>query len=116
MQPRGPGRPAGQNETVEGLQLLVQPVDGFLQPLGLRCSHTQTLPGFFTRRRRHAEVSADIEEIVLDGTEKYTFGAVRAIREDEADHRVQFIDLPKSLHARRVLRHARAIAKASFAL
>ncbi len=68
--------PPGKMKEVSGGKLGIQRVDFALEPIDLRLAHAQPLR--FAVLLRHAEIGAEIEQIVLDGNQ--IFGEADARR------------------------------------
>ncbi len=114
-------RPARQHERAQRVELGVERVDVALEPLDLARRDAQARVRF-SRRRRRAEIGAEIEEIVLSPRQRlFDWGkrrlAARADREArEADDAIGLVDFAESLDPRVVLGAARTIAKAGRAV
>ena len=98
-------RPAGQDEALQRLELLVEPVAVGLERLNLRLLDPQ-LP--VALREGHREVGADVEELVLDPLERIG-ECPRGDREPEL--RVQLLDRADRRDPRVGLGHAGAVAE-----
>ena len=61
---------------------------------------------------RHAKIGADIEEIVLDASERFVVAAC-GMQSRQADRGIGFIDFAIGSDAQVILRHTRAIAERS---
>ena len=94
----------GQDELLQRRKILVVVVDGVLESLDVR--------GRERRITGDRQFSAEIEQIVLDIDQESANAVGQRVRENEPDHRIQFIDGTDRFDARAVLRNARTVAEA----
>jgi hypothetical protein len=82
---RAPPKPAWQSfppfSSPFSSERLVQPVDDAFEPGGLLRPHAQPLPGGLAGRLRHAQVGADVEQIVLDAAQQLRLRQVGVLRQ-----------------------------------
>ena len=60
----------------------------------------------------NGQFAAEVEQVVLDFDQARSDVRGQRFREQYAEHRVEFVDGADGFDARRVLRHARAVAEA----
>ena len=115
MQPRGRRGSTREDEAFEGFQVFVPAVDGAFQTQVLFFDDAQRVRRLFAVHRGDAQIGPEIEEVVLNRVQELPFDDVRAIRREQTEYGVQFIDLAVGRHARVILGHAGAVAEAGFA-
>ena len=88
VQARGRRGPAREDEALQLRQVVVERVAERLQPVDQRLLDAQPA----LDRERHAEVGADVEELVLDPAERLAQLQRALAREDDAEERVELVD------------------------
>jgi hypothetical protein len=64
----------------------------------------------------NAQLAAEIEQVVLDVGQVGAYLGRQVLGQQQADHRVEFVDIAHRLHAQRVLAGAAAVAQAGGAV
>ena len=105
-----PGRAAGEDEVLEGRELLGEPVHELLERddvalLDPRHGHLRLV------LLEDAEIGAQVKELVLDRAERFDERLVQSRRERDAEDAVQLVHRPVGLDAQRVLADALAAAQ-----
>src|SRR5262249_1306083 len=111
-----PGRgrlAAGEDEALQWLQARVEAVDGGLQARDLCGRDAKTPLRFLVARGGHAQVGADVEQVVLDAAQQVRLGGLQG--QEQAEQRVQLVDGAVSGDAWVVLGDAGAVAEAGVA-
>ena len=113
MQMRRRRGPARQNERRQGGQRGVHSVDFGFQARGLARGDPQGA-GAAAPARGHAQVRAEVEQVVLDARQ-HRVGVARKMQAREANRRVRFVHRAAGFDARGVLGHAVAVAERGLA-
>ena len=97
-------RATGEDEVLQGLQIIVEPVQFVFKVLHLLCGdHLHA---------RNAHLASQVEEIVLHVGEQGAHVFRQLFAEHDADGRVGFVHLAESVDAQAVLGNPVAIAEA----
>src|SRR5829696_270906 len=108
VEPRRELAPAGEDEALELRQVGVEPVAVRLERVDLRLRYSQPVRD----PERHADVGADVEELVLHTLEHGGHLRGRLRREREAQERVDLVDRAESGDTAVELRHPAPVAEA----
>src|SRR5262245_17433573 len=103
---------AGKHEALQLLELGVEPVTVDLERIDLRLRHPQAA---IPHAERHADVGADVEQLVLDALEDGSDLRQDVAGERDADQRVELVDRPEGADPAVELGHAAAVAEARLA-
>jgi hypothetical protein len=115
---RGRGGAAGDHERAQRWQLGVDLVAGVLKPVRVVRPDAQPLPPHpAICRRRHRQVGADVEQVILHAAQPRREGLGQAgLQQRHADHGIQLIDRAVGLHARVQLGHPAHVAEMRLAV